>query len=147
VRRAADVISAAAAVSVLLDRLVAPAVAAGADDAHRQLDRLVRHGFVTAAGAARLPDIVRYVNAIAHRLGRLPEDPHRDAARLREVATLEARYVALLRRLDQLDITPAIIDLGWLLEELRVSVFAQQLGTARAVSPQKVNQALRIAGG
>ena len=145
VRSAADVVAAAAAVTAQLDRLVAPAVAAGADDARRQLDRLVRPGFVTAAGAARLPDIVRYVQAIAHRLSKLPEDPHRDAARLREVAGLEAQYVALLRRLDPLDVTPAVIDVGWLLEELRVSVFAQQLGTARPVSPQKVTQALRNA--
>ena len=88
---------------------------------------------------------MRYVQAIAHRLSKLPEDPHRDAARLREVAALEAQYVALLRRLDPLDVTPAVIDVGWLLEELRVSVFAQQLGTARPVSPQKVTQALRNA--
>ncbi|MEQ1702358.1 MAG: DUF3418 domain-containing protein, partial [Ilumatobacteraceae bacterium] len=108
---------------------------------------LVRPGFVTAAGAGRLPDIVRYVKAIAHRLTKLPEDPHRDAARLREVATLETRYVRLLRRLDRDEVTPEVIDLGWQLEDLRLATFAQQLGGAKGVSPQKVNKALHALGG
>ncbi|MDP2289726.1 MAG: ATP-dependent RNA helicase HrpA, partial [Actinomycetota bacterium] len=128
---AADVLAAAAEVSQRLDRLTAPAVAASSADARAQLDRLVRPGFVTAAGEARLPDLLRYVKAIDMRLAKLPEDPHRDHARLRDVTALEQRYVAHLRRLDRDDITAEVVDLGWLLEELRVSVFAQQLGTAR----------------
>ena len=114
-----------------------------ADDARAQLDRLVRPGFVTATGVGRLPDVLRYVKAIDHRLAKLPEDPHRDQARLRDVAALEQRYVALLRRIDRDDITAEVVDVGWLLEELRVSVFAQQLGTARPASPQKVSQSPR----
>ncbi|MDP2289575.1 MAG: DUF3418 domain-containing protein, partial [Actinomycetota bacterium] len=139
---AADVLAAAAEVSQRLDRLTAPAVAASSADARAQLDRLVRPGFVTAAGETRLPDLLRYVKAIDMRLAKLPEDPHRDQARLRDVAALEQRYVAHLRRLDRDDITAEVVDLGWLLEELRVSVFAQQLGTARPASPQKVARAL-----
>jgi ATP-dependent helicase HrpA len=146
-RHAAEVYAAAAEVSTLLERLVAPAVAAGAADAREQLDRLVRPGFVTAAGAARLPDIVRYVKGIAHRLSKLPEDPHRDAARLREVAALETRYVRLLRRLDRDEVTPEVIELGWQLEDLRLATFAQQLGGAKGVSPQKVAKALHSLGG
>ena len=147
VRQAAEVYAAAAEVSALLERLVAPAVASGAADARQQLERLVRPGFVTAAGAARLPDIIRYVKAIAHRLGKLPEDPHRDAARLREMAVLEARYVRLLSRLDREQITPDVIDLGWQLEDLRLSTFAQQLGGAKGVSAPKVSKALQALGG
>ncbi len=147
VRQAAEVYAAAAEVQVLLDRLVAPAVAAGATDASEQLERLVRPGFVTAAGAARLPDIVRYVKAIAHRLAKLPEDPHRDAARLREVAALEARYVRLLHRLERNEVTPEVIELGWQLEDLRLATFAQQLGGAKGVSPQKISKSLQALGG
>ena len=144
---AAEILAAATAVRGRLDRLVAPAVAASAADAREQLDRLVRPGFVTATGVARLLDVVRYVSAIDHRLAKLPEGPHRDAARLRDVAAVEARYVALLRRMDRDDITAEVIDVGWLLEELRVSVFAQQLGTARPVSLQKVSRAIQALGG
>jgi len=145
-RTATEVFAVAAEVSAQLDRLVAPAVAASAHDAHEQLARLVRPGFVTAAGAARLADIVRYVRAIGHRLGKLPEDPHRDQARLGEVLAVERRYVALLRRLDRDEITPAVIDVGWLLEDLRVSVFAQQLG-GKGTSLQRAAKAVQTIGG
>jgi ATP-dependent helicase HrpA len=126
---------------------VAPAVAVAAADARAQLRRLVHPGFVTATGITRLPDVARYVNAIDHRLSKLPEEPLRDTRRLSEVSALEQRYVALLRRLDRDDITADVIDTGWLLEELRVSVFAQHLGTARAVSLQKVSKQIAALGG
>ena len=120
--------------------------AASADDARSQLDRLVRPGFVAATGAHRLRDVLRYVKAIDHRLAKLPEDPHKDTARLRDVAALERRYVGFLRRLHRDEITPEIVDVGWLLEELRVAVFAQQLGTARSVSLQRVSKELTAVG-
>ncbi|MDO8364593.1 MAG: ATP-dependent RNA helicase HrpA [Actinomycetota bacterium] len=145
-RTAAEIYVVAAAAAQRLDRLVAPPVAASATDARAQLDRLVRPGFVTATGTGRLADVLRYVKAIDHRLAKLPEDPHRDQARLREVVVLEARYVALLRRMDRDDITPELIDVGWLLEELRVATFAQQLGTARPASPQRVSKELAALG-
>ncbi|MCY7300629.1 MAG: DUF3418 domain-containing protein, partial [Ilumatobacteraceae bacterium] len=130
-----------------LDKLVAPPVATSAADAREQLDRLVRPGFVAATGIARLADVVRYIRAIDHRLSKLPEDPYRDATKLRDVAAVEARYVALLRRTERDDITPEFIDVGWLLEELRVSIFAQQLSIARAVSLTKINKTLAALGG
>jgi len=146
-RTAAEVIAAAGEVRARLDKLVAAPVATGAADARDQLDRLVRPGFVAATGVGRLADVVRYVRAIDHRLSKLPEDPYRDAAKLRDVVAVEARYVALLRRTERDDVTPEFIDVGWILEELRVSVFAQQLGTARAVSLIKVSKALAELGG
>lgn len=143
---AAEVCAVAGSVRARLDRLVAPAVAAGAADACAQLDRLLRPGFVAAAGAGRLPDIVRYVQALDHRLGKLPEDPARDAARLRDVAALEARYVALLRSLHRDEVTPALVEFGWQLEELRVATFAQQLGTVRSVSAKRLTKELAALG-
>ena len=143
---AAEVCVATAAVRARLERLVAPAVAAGADDARAQLERLVRPGFVAASGAARLRDLVRYVKAIDHRLAKLPEDPPRDAARLRDVAALERRYIAFLRRLHRDEITPEIVEVGWLLEELRVATFAQQLGTAKSVSVTRLTKELAALG-
>ncbi len=144
---ACAVVAAANVVNERLDRLVAPAVIAGADDARRQLGRLVRPGFVTAAGVSRLADLLRYVRGIDVRLNKLPENPPRDATTLRAIVALEKRYVALLRRLDHDEMTPDVIDLGWLFEELRVSLFAQQLGTARSVSIQKVTKELTAQGG
>ncbi len=141
-RQAAGVCAAAVSVIDRLDRLVAPAVRASADDARAQLARLVRPGFAASAGVARLPDVGRYVKALDHRLAKLPEDPHRDQARLREVAALEALYVVLLGRLGR-EVPSEVVDIGWQLEELRVSVFAQQLGAARGVSAAKIAKAIR----
>jgi len=142
-RLAADVLAAAAGAQERLARLVAPGVAASADDAAAHLARLVRPGFVAATGTARMKDLVRYVQAIDHRLARLPEDPHRDQSRLREVAALEARYVSALRRYGR-SVPPEAAEVGWLLEELRVSVFAQQLGAAKGISPAKITKALSL---
>jgi ATP-dependent helicase HrpA len=130
-----------------LQKLVAPAVAASAADAEAQLSRLVRPGFVAATGAARLPDVVRYVKAIDLRLTKLPEAPHKDQSNLREVADLERRYTDLLRHTPRGDVTPEMVDIGWMLEELRVSVFAQSLGATRGTSPARIVKALRAVGG
>jgi ATP-dependent helicase HrpA len=145
-RDACAVVAAASKVRERLQRLVAPAVAESADDARAQLQRLVRPGFVTAAGASRLADLLRYVNGIEHRLNKLPENPARDATTLRSIAALERRYVSLLARLDHDEVTAPVIELGWLLEELRISTFAQQLGAARPVSIQRVAKQLAALG-
>jgi ATP-dependent helicase HrpA len=146
-RTATDVLAAAGAARTRLQKLVAPAVAASAADAAAQLSRLVRPGFVAATGAARLPDVVRYVKAIDLRLTKLPEAPHKDQSNLREVADLERRYTDLLRHTPRGDVTPEMVDIGWMLEELRVSVFAQSLGAARGTSPARIVKALRAVGG
>ena len=144
---ACEIVAAANTLTERLGRLVAPTVAAGAEDVRRQLGRIVRPGFVTAAGAGRLGDLLRYVKAIDVRLNKLPENPSRDATTLRPIVALEKRYVTLLHKLDHDEITPDVIDVGWLLEELRVSLFAQQLGTARSVSIQRVTKDLTALGG
>ena len=80
------------------------------------------------------------------RLAKLPEDPHKDASRLRDIAALERRYIAFLRRLHRDEITPDIVEVGWLLEELRVATFAQQLGTAKSVSVTRLAKELVALG-
>ena len=139
---AADVCVAASAVLERLARLTAPSVADGAADAAAQLRRLVRAGFVTGAGSKRLPDVVRYVSGIDHRLARLPEDPTRDRRRMADVTPLEHRYRRLVRRLPEGPVSAEVIDVGWQLEELRVSLFAQHLGTRHSVSTTRVARAL-----
>jgi ATP-dependent helicase HrpA len=146
-RTAAAAVAAARRLDAQLERLVAPAVAASSDDARSQLRRLVRPGFVTATGLARLDDVVRYLRGIERRLDKLPEDPGRDQRRMRTVTALERRYVALLDRLGRSGVTADVIELGWLLEELRVSEFAQVVGTRRPVSVQRVVHELERLGG
>ncbi|MBI4934830.1 MAG: ATP-dependent RNA helicase HrpA, partial [Actinobacteria bacterium] len=146
-KTATEVLAAANAVHARLERLLAPAVLPSADDALAQLSRLVRAGFVTATGVVRLPDVLRYVKAIDHRLAKVPESPQKDQAAMRDVVRLEQRYVDLLRRMPRDGVTPELVDIGWMLEELRVSVFAQQLGATRGTSPARIVKALAAFGG
>jgi ATP-dependent helicase HrpA len=141
-RVAAEVVRAAGDVRNQLARLVTPAVRPSVDDMRAQLDRLVRPGFVVAAGASRVGDVLRYVRAIERRVVKLPEDPRRDQQRMAEVVALEDRYRAVLARQPRGRVAAEVVDAGWLLEELRVSVFAQSLGTPRPVSAQRVVRAL-----
>ena len=143
---AIDIRTATRQVRDRLDRLVAPAVAASADDARAQLDRLTRDGFIRVAGAGRLSDVLRYVRALDHRLAKLPEAPLKDAANLRDIVTLERRYTDLLKRTGREAVTPEMVDLGWMLEELRVAVFAQTLGAAKGTSAARVSKALAALG-
>jgi len=117
----------------------APAVA----DIRDQFRRLLPPGFVTATGRARLADLARYVTAIARRLERLPRDVEIDAARLQRVQAVEQAYAELVRALPAARAAAEDVrDIGWLIEELRVSLWAQQLGTRRPVSEQRIYRAI-----
>ncbi len=118
-----------------LDATRSPAAAYAVDDARRQLERLVAPGFVARTGTRRLHHLVRYVSAIARRLDKQPSAPQRDRQLQRQVEALEDRYQGLARY-DRAG------DVRWMLEELRVSLFAQSLGTAQPVSEQRVRKAL-----
>jgi ATP-dependent helicase HrpA len=146
VRAAGAVLVEAEAVRSRLRRLVAPALAVSVADATAHLQRLVRPGFVTAAGAARLIHLLRYVRGIERRLEKLPEDPGRDQQRQREVAAVEATYGRFLASLAPSQVTPEVVELGWMTEELRVSVFAQSLGTAGSVSAKRIQREIQRLG-
>jgi len=141
-QQAAEVVEVAQAVERQLQRLVAPSLQVSVNDAAAQLDRLVRRHFVTTAGLRRLPDLVRYVRGIERRLDKLTADAPRDQHRLRPIVVLERRYADLLARLGRGPVGPELIELGWLLEELRVSEFAQMLGVPVAVSHQRISREL-----
>jgi ATP-dependent helicase HrpA len=146
-RTAASAIGAARDLVLRLDKLVAPAVQPSADDGRAQLRRLVRPGFVTATGLHRLDDVVRYLRGLDRRLDKLPDDPARDQRRMRQVTSLEHQYTRLLDRLGRGGVTADVIELGWMLEELRISEFAQVVGTKRPVSPQRITSELARLGG
>jgi ATP-dependent helicase HrpA len=142
VRNAERVIAAAAAVEARLDRLTGPAVAPAVLDARSEAYALVRPGFVTAAGAQRLADLVRYLTAIERRLDKLPGDLARDTERMRRVQAVERAFDDAVGALPRGQRTDEVERVRWMLEELRVSTFAQTLGTNGPVSEQRVRKAL-----
>ncbi len=111
-----------------------------ADDVQQQLARLVPKRFLLAHDWAALQHLPRYLKAVTLRLDKLRADPARDAARLSELRPLEQRY---LRRLAELKGAQhaRLDEYRWLLEELRVSLFAQELRTPQPVSVKRLDKA------
>ena len=110
------------------------------DDIGAQLQRLVPKRFLQAAPYGQLQHFARYLKAVTARLDKLRADPQRDADRLAELRPLEQRY---LRRLaEQKGAADVRLDeYRWLLEELRVSFFAQELRTPQPVSVKRIDKA------
>jgi ATP-dependent helicase HrpA len=149
VTRAALAVSWAATLQDRLDRLVTPSLAEAVADMRDQLDRLVAPGFVTRTGADRLIDLVRYLRAMQRRLDLLVEDPVRDRAKMATVRRLQADLDRLTIR-DGPRADPGIGSceadrIRWMIEELRVSLWAQSLGTSEPVSEARVRRALAAA--
>jgi ATP-dependent helicase HrpA len=129
-----------------LDALDAEPLQEARADVQQQLDRLVHPGFVTEAGAARLPDVARYLEAAARRLERLPTALGTDRDRAAVVRELQELLDA--RRPGHGPLPPGLEEVRWLLEELRVSLFAQALGTRRGagtVSAKRIRRLLEAA--
>jgi len=113
------------------------------DDVRAQLSGLVHPGFVTATGWRRLPDLPRYLAAIERRLEKLPADPHRDRERMAGVQQVQQAYQqALERQPPGCPAGEALTAVRWMIEELRVSYFAQTLRTPYPVSEQRIARAL-----
>jgi ATP-dependent helicase HrpA len=113
------------------------------DDVRAQLDRLVHAGFVAKTGRERLRDLPRYLQAVEVRLDRLPRDPGRDRLHTQVVQQLEREYGEVVRGLPpgRRD-DPAVRQVRWMIEELRVSLFAPTMRTAFPVSEKRVLRAL-----
>jgi len=108
-------------------------------DALLQLQRLVPKNFLTEAPWPQLAHFARYLKAIAARLDKLRADPARDAAKLAELRPQEQRYWRLVAvRKGAVD--ARMQELRWLLEELRVSFFAQELRTPQPVSVKRLDK-------
>ena len=110
------------------------------DDVEAQLDRFVFPGFLAAVGAGRLDDLRRYLDAAEQRLRKLPDQPGRDRQHMATVQELEAEHDRLA---EVLSWTPELVDVAWMLQELRVSLFAQSVGVNGPVSEKRVRAALR----
>jgi len=108
-------------------------------DAQQQLQRLVVKRFLAATPWAQLQHFPRYLKAIVLRLDKVRADPARDAARLAELKPQEQRYWRLVaERKGAVD--ERMQEFRWLLEELRVSFFAQELRTPQPVSVKRLDK-------
>jgi ATP-dependent helicase HrpA len=108
-------------------------------DARAQLSTLVYRGFVTATGQRRMPDLIRYLTAIERRLDRLPQNPQRDLQQTRVVEEIQREYTQLRQEMPPSD---ALHEIRWMIEELRINLFAQALGTAYPISEQRIYRAM-----
>ena len=109
-------------------------------DAQQQLQRLIGKQFLLATPWDRLQHLARYCKAITLRLDKYRADPARDAARMSELRPLEQRYWRLVaERKGAVD--ERMAEFRWLLEELRVSFFAQELKTPQPVSVKRLDKA------
>ncbi|MFC1409668.1 ATP-dependent RNA helicase HrpA [Streptacidiphilus sp. N1-12] len=119
------------------------AMLTGITDVRAQLAELIHPGFVAETGHRRLPDLLRYLKAIERRLVKLPDDPHKDRDRTSVMLRMRDAYDELLAVLppDRMD-EEGTVQIRWMLEELRVSLWAQPLGTPYAVSEQRILRAI-----
>ncbi|WP_243718812.1 ATP-dependent RNA helicase HrpA [Actinomadura sp. KC06] len=153
----ADLHDATAAIVALVERVLAEAhevdrrvrgttsltLVPALTDVRGRLAALIHPGFVTATGWTRLPDLPRYLRALQVRLDKLPENPGRDRLLAGQVDALTQEYEQALRRLhpSRREDEPAR-QIRWMLEEFRVSLFAQQLGTRFPVSDKRIRKAM-----
>jgi ATP-dependent helicase HrpA len=152
VRRVEVALRQSHAIETRLDEVRGEAARPAVADIRAQLAGLIFPGFVTATGYRRLPHLARYLQGIERRLDKLPENPARDATNMAIAQRVEQAYQQAVEerrgtgRQSQGE-TRVLLDgdLGearWMLEELRVSLFAQTLGTQAPVSENRVLAAL-----
>jgi len=145
VAQAVEILDAAREVRLALDALPHDGALRPARlDVAAQLGGLVYPGFVAATGAQRLPDVARYLRAAVRRLERLPAAPAADRDRMSVVHELEAR-LARAREAAGGVRSPALGEVAWMLQELRVANFAQGVGVRGQISAKRVRRALEEA--
>ncbi|WP_372452562.1 ATP-dependent RNA helicase HrpA [Pseudonocardia nigra] len=130
-------------VQALLSDTRAPAFRAGVADITAQVDALVGPGFAAAAGAKRLADVARYLEAVERRIEKLRVDPARDAAWTAEVGVVADEYAAELAALPPgVEPSPALQEIRWMIEELRVGLYAHPMRTRYPVSIKRIQRAI-----
>ena len=108
-------------------------------DMKSQISGLIYQGFVQKSGYTRLPDLLRYLQAIDKRMDKLTQDVNRDRAAMLRVEQVQQAYQQLLAKLPKSKpISDEVAEIRYMIEELRVSLFAQQLGTKYQVSDKRI---------
>ncbi|GAA2669457.1 MULTISPECIES: ATP-dependent RNA helicase HrpA [Actinosynnema] len=142
VGRVRKVLDAAQEVELAIGAVRGPGVEESLADARAQLSGLVHAGFVAEAGAARLDDVVRYLKGIAVRVEKLGRDVRRDQEWMDRVHAVHAEYRDLRAKLPADEPQPGLDEVRWMIEELRVSYFAQTIGARYTVSDKRIFKAL-----
>ncbi len=118
-----------------------PQFTAAMRDEHSHLAALVYPGFITHTGWSHLKNLPRYLRGILKRLEKLPASEQRDARNMAGVLTLQNRYLARKEQSKKsLYADEALEDFRWQLEELRISLFAQELKTPTPVSVKRLDK-------
>ncbi len=113
------------------------------EDVRTQVGMLVYPGFIAATPAHWLPHVGRYIEAAIQRLKKLPASPQRDRE---HAAIVRRQWSAYQQAATKHPDAPALLELRWMTEELRVSLFAQELGTSAKVSPERLDRLREEAG-
>ncbi|MEN9706081.1 MAG: hypothetical protein RLZZ393_1960, partial [Pseudomonadota bacterium] len=126
--------------SAIQTKLKACRIPALKADIEQQLGRLMPPDMLLATPWARLKECPRYLKAILHRLEKAPLDPAKDAKLQKDVDNFDGRYWQTAKAVDD-PVAPVDDAFRWLLEEYRVSLFAQQLKTPVPVSAKRLEEA------
>lgn len=130
-----------------IERALTAAPLPTAEDIGEQLPGLVYPGFIAATPATAWRRLSVYLKAILRRLDAATANPRHEAEGLAVIGELEDDYARLCARFPSGPLPLPVAEVGWLLEELRVGLFAQALGTAVPVSAKRVRAALAAAAG
>ncbi|NHB87304.1 ATP-dependent RNA helicase HrpA [Photorhabdus tasmaniensis] len=140
-RQVEQILTTVFAINKRLKGRVDISLALALSDIKAQLSGLVFRGFVTANSWKRLPDVLRYLHGIDRRLEKLAIDPHRDRTQMGRVENVQQQWQQWLVKLSlQQKQSPEVQEIRWMIEELRISLFAQQLGTLYPVSDKRILQ-------
>lgn len=132
--------------STRLKSVSSPVLLSAVNDVRLHLASLVHAGFVTDTGWPRLGDLKRYLIAVDRRLEALPDHPQRDLQNLQKVQAVQQAYGELLAKVPAgREPSPEVRAIRWMIEELRVSFFAQGLGTPSPVSEKRILKAMEAA--
>jgi ATP-dependent helicase HrpA len=137
--RVRGVLTVHATLDSALARMTGTVFAASVEDMVAQRQSLVFNGFVTTTGYAHLSDVERYLTGVLRRIDKLPERPARDADWTYAVQGVWEAYVDARTQLGD---DPRLREVRWMIEELRVSYFAQTLKTAYPVSEKRIYRAI-----
>src|SRR5690606_26038568 len=112
-------------------------------DVKQQLNELIFKGFVSSHGATKLDDLLRYLQAMQKRLEKLAVDPQRDRLLMLEYQKASDAYHSLLGKFAGSKVMPQPVQaIYWMLQELKVSLYAQQLGTPYPISVKRILHAV-----
>ena len=133
------------AVRLALEKLGSPSFSDAVSDVNSQLKALLPPNFVESVPRPSLDYLPRYLKAIARRLERLPPNAKRDAELAAKVRPFTAGMQGLLAQLTRPTVPPELVQLRWMIEEYRVSLFAQELKTMMKVSDKRLAEQLEAA--